>query len=141
MIFSIESAPPITMESAAQSPDAAADELEWLALEAKSMRLTLGGVVYYVDQPRVIRHVTTWTETGIGATKWHPRAYRVKGESAGLPRRATSPLYAARQFEAFPTATYLPPQLGPWPRSSVKWAQLHHGCRDLRYNPNTRTWK
>lgn len=132
MIFSIESAPPLGVESASMSPDAAADELEWMALESKSMRLTLGGVVYYVDQPRIIRKVTTWTETGLGATKWHPKAYRVKGESASLPRRATSPLEAARQFEAFPTVTYLPPQLGPERRGYHK---------ELRYNPNTRTWK
>ena len=87
------------------------DEAEWLALEAEHIRDPRTG--YLLPRPTSMRgHVAVWAGIGCGKGKQNPKAYKVRGASIGVVRRAKSALDAEVMLAGTPTS-YLMPTLGP----------------------------
>ena len=96
--------------------DSAADELEWLAIEAAAVRIH--GYLYYApdgyNYPKRPDAPGSAYWTGPRAsTKAVAGAYKLPSGSAAVPARAKSPDMASRQLEAFPSVTYSPRKLAP----------------------------
>ena len=96
--------------------DSAADELEWLAIEAAAVRFD--GYLYYAPDgynypKRPLAPGSAYWKGPRASTRAVAGAYKLPSNSAAVPARAKSPDMAYRQLEAFPSVTYSPPKLAP----------------------------
>lgn len=135
---------PMQTESAALSPDAATDELEWLAIESQA--IIVHGFKVHAPDGKNVHGDKLWYGPK-ASRRMHPKAYRIPGESAGIPGRAKSVADAMAQLDVFsghPTFIYTPPTLGPWERHSVKARDLYDFTAlrcGLVYDSYRRTWR
>lgn len=142
----IDVSPPAVVTET-DTPDAATDEMEWLAIESAAFCLW-GETSYRMPQPDGFRYPKTpyrpgsayWLGPKSSGPRIHPKGYRLKGESAGMPRRAGNQ-YEVADFFAGTTATYAPPPLGPWQLSDTRAKGLGYTAGGLRYLEYKGEWR
>lgn len=106
MIYSLEHIPKASEVRETTQPDAAAEELEWLALEATYERDPHTGMLY--PKPDGFQHGRPfWRSSGL-KTKPVAGVYRHPAERDTLPKRAKSPLEAARKLAGTSTRYHHP---------------------------------